>query len=213
MSPWRKLDISEWGSWQGPTTTEHDCPQFEGQIHVHHSAVATFVTPSNLCGAGGLHQERIWSNPCFFSHPHCDTVFVILDEDMCGMDGMVIAWVLLFFSFKYQQHDYLCTFVVWFVTTDENPDEDTGMCTVQLEYDELVEHPTCPGYRHKLHCSWSSSVTHLWLFEGTQRFYSSWCIGPISVFLCKQVCRPSHIWISYWFSIIHSPFTVKYFTV
>ena len=38
---------------------EHDCPQFEGRIHVHHSAIATFVAPSDLCGAGGLHRERI----------------------------------------------------------------------------------------------------------------------------------------------------------
>jgi hypothetical protein len=80
---------------------EHDCPQCEGQIHVHHSAVTTFVAPSDLCGAGGLHRDRIWSNPHFFCHPHCDMVFVILDEDKCGMDGMVIARVLLFFSFKY----------------------------------------------------------------------------------------------------------------
>jgi hypothetical protein len=69
-------------------------------------------------------------------------VFVILDEDKCGMDGMVIARVLLFFSFKYWWHDYSCAFVNWFVITDENPDTDTGMWTVQLEHNELGECPT-----------------------------------------------------------------------
>jgi hypothetical protein len=124
------------------TPDEHDCPQFEGRIHVHHSAVATFVAPSDLCGAGGLHRERIRSSPRFFGHPRHDTVFVVLDEDKRGMEGMVVARVLLFFSFKYRRRDYSCAFVNWFVTTDEKPDEDTGMWTVQLEHDELGERPT-----------------------------------------------------------------------
>ncbi|KDR82217.1 hypothetical protein GALMADRAFT_58542, partial [Galerina marginata CBS 339.88] len=121
---------------------ERDCPQFEGRIHVHHSAVATFVAPSDLCGTGGLHRERIRSSPCFFGHPRRDTVFVVLDEEKRGMAGMVIARVLLFFSFNYRRRDYSCALVNWFVTTDEKPDEDTGMWTVQLEHDELGERPT-----------------------------------------------------------------------
>ena len=57
---------------------------------------------------------------------------------------MVIARVLLFFSFCYRRHDYSCALVNWFVTTDEKPDEDTGMWTMQLELDEVRE---CPTYQ------------------------------------------------------------------
>lgn len=57
------------------------------------------------------------------------------------MAGMVIARVLLFFSFNYRRHDHSCALVNWFVTTDEKPDEDTGMWTVQLEHDELGQRP------------------------------------------------------------------------
>jgi len=56
------------------------------------------------------------------------------------MAGMVIARVLLFFSFRYRQHDYSCALVNWFVTTDEKP--DTGMWTVRPELDEVGECPT-----------------------------------------------------------------------
>ena len=51
------------------------------------------------------------------------------------MAGMVIARVFLFFSFNYRRHDYSCAFVNWFIPTDEKPDDDTGMWTVELEHD------------------------------------------------------------------------------
>jgi len=91
--------------------------------------------PSDLCGAGSLHRERIRSSPRFFGHPCCDTVFVVLDEDKPRMAGMVIAWVFLFFSFSYRWCDYSCAFVNWFISTDEKPDDDTGMWMVELEHD------------------------------------------------------------------------------
>jgi hypothetical protein len=33
-----------------------DLPQFQARIRVHHSALATFFTPSDLCGARGMRQ-------------------------------------------------------------------------------------------------------------------------------------------------------------
>lgn len=48
---------------------------------------------------------------------------------------MVIARVFLFFSFNYREHDYSCAFVNSFIPTDEKPDDDTGMWTVELDYD------------------------------------------------------------------------------
>ena len=85
---------------QAPTNIE-DLPLFEGEIKVHHSAIATYYVPSDLCGAGGLHHELIWLTPSFHGHGRCDTVFVVLDESKKGMEGMEIGHVLLFFSFQY----------------------------------------------------------------------------------------------------------------
>ena len=37
------------------------CPEFSSSVYVHSSARATFYTPGDLCGVGGMHQERIHS--------------------------------------------------------------------------------------------------------------------------------------------------------
>lgn len=111
-----------------------DCPPFAGKINVHHSAVATFYSPSDLCGAGGMLRERVRSNPSFKGNPRRDTVFVVTDESQPGMQGMVIARVFLFFSFHYRHKDFSCAFVNWFIPHDtEQPDDDTGMWTVHPE--------------------------------------------------------------------------------
>lgn len=74
-----------------------NCPPFFGKIHVHHSAMATFYSPSDLFGVGGMLHEHIRSNPSFKGQPRYDTVFVVLDEEQPGMHRMVIAYVRLFF--------------------------------------------------------------------------------------------------------------------
>ena len=111
-----------------------DLPSFEGEIRVYHSAVATFYAPSDLCGTGGLHRERIRSTPSFHGYPRRDTVFVVLDDLKDGMEGMEIGRVLLFFSFVYHRRKYSCALINWYVHNDE-PDRDTGMWTVRLECD------------------------------------------------------------------------------
>lgn len=116
----------------------NSCPEFEGHIKVHHSAIATFYAPSDLCGPGGMRQERIRSTPAFHGHPRRDTVFVVLDDSKPRMEGMEIGRVLLFFSFFYRHKPYSCALINWFVHDDE-PDADTGMWTVQLERDEKRE--------------------------------------------------------------------------
>lgn len=122
-----------------PPPSEIDaCPQFEGNIKVYHSAIATFYAPSDLCGSGGMRRERIRSTPAFHCHPRCDTVFVVLDDSKPGMEGMEIGRVLLFFSFCYRRKTYSCALINWFIHDDE-PDADTGMWTVQLERDQKGE--------------------------------------------------------------------------
>ena len=77
-------------------------PDFEGAIHVRHSATATFYALSDLYGAGGLLRERIRLTPSFHGGRRRDTVFVEVDETLQGMHGMEIACVLIFFSFHYR---------------------------------------------------------------------------------------------------------------
>ena len=114
-----------------PSTLE-ECPTFDGAIKVYHSAVATFYAPSDLSGSGGLRHEWIWSTPCFFGHPHRDTMFVITDDSQPGMEGMEIGRIQLLFSFQYRRKEFSCALINWFVHADEhNP--DTGMWTVTQE--------------------------------------------------------------------------------
>jgi hypothetical protein len=117
-----------------PPSATDACPPFKGKINVHHSAVALFYAPSDLCGAGGMKSERIRSTPSFHGYPRCDTVFVVLNDSQPGMEGMEIGRVLLFFSFHYRRKDYSCALINWFVHTDR-PDDDTGMWMVELECD------------------------------------------------------------------------------
>ncbi|KAH8980296.1 hypothetical protein EDB86DRAFT_2835417 [Lactarius hatsudake] len=108
-------------------------PLFQARVRVHHSALATFFAPSDLCGTGGMCQEHIRSTSSWYGHPRHDTVFVVLDEDLPGMEGMVVARVQLFFSFKYKRVDYACAYVNWLVRDNDKPDPDTGMWAVSLE--------------------------------------------------------------------------------
>jgi hypothetical protein len=84
-----------------------------------------------------MYHERIRSNPHWHSHDTAryDTVFVVMNESQPGMRGMVVARVLLFFSFTdpYLGKEVPCALVNWFVHTRDKPDEDTGMWVVEPE--------------------------------------------------------------------------------
>lgn len=119
-----------------PPDDIEDCPAFKGKIYVHHSAVACYYAPSDLCGVGGMYRERIRANPSWYGEKaRHDTVFVVLDGDQPGMLGMVIARVFLFFSFSYRHKDFSCAFVQWFIRESDEPDEDTGMWIIHPESD------------------------------------------------------------------------------
>lgn len=110
------------------------CPGFNGRILVYHSALACFFAPSDLCGAGGMHQERIRSNPKWRNeHARRDTVFVKIGAGQSNMQDMVIARVQLFFSFTFDRKTYPCALVEW-LTPGNEPDEDTGMWVVKPEF-------------------------------------------------------------------------------
>lgn len=85
-----------------------------------------------------MYRQRIRCNPSWYGHPRNDTVFVIQDEDQPGMGGMLIARVLLLFSFTDYEYDeegqaVQCALVSWFLPASDQRDPDTGMWTVKPE--------------------------------------------------------------------------------
>ncbi|KAK7019693.1 hypothetical protein VNI00_017993 [Paramarasmius palmivorus] len=114
----------------------HACPNYTGKIYVHHSAIARFYAPSDICGAGGMHQERIRSNPQWFDKRsgRYDTVLVHTNEELPGMQGHMVAQVRLFFSLRLNGESISCALVNWFNLVGDAPDVDTGMWVVQPEY-------------------------------------------------------------------------------
>jgi hypothetical protein len=115
-------------------------PEFSSKITVTHSAVASFYAPSDLCGAGGMYRERIRANPHWKGGGRFDTVFITASDDDDQdegwiMHGMLIARVLLFFSFRdpILREEVPCALVNWFVPASELPDPTTGMWVFKPE--------------------------------------------------------------------------------
>ncbi|KAF8191847.1 hypothetical protein K438DRAFT_1970227 [Mycena galopus ATCC 62051] len=110
----------------------HACPIFDGPIKVHHSAIARFYAPSDLCGAGGMYRERIRSNPHWHGYARRDTVLINVGGPVMG--GIIAARALLLFSFAFREKEYECALVHWITPVGAAPDPDTGMWVVEPEY-------------------------------------------------------------------------------
>lgn len=108
---------------------------FEDKIDVYHSAVATFFSPSDVCGHYGMQREYIRSHPSWYGHgkPRRDTVFVVTNEDLPRMEGMLVARILLFFSYYDQvlRETIPCALVNWFLPRGH--DGVTGFYEVEPE--------------------------------------------------------------------------------
>ncbi|KAF5379427.1 hypothetical protein D9615_006625 [Tricholomella constricta] len=114
----------------------NECPPFHGRISVYHSAVAHFYAPSDVCGAGGMHRERIRSNPNWRGeYPRYDTVLVDTNADRPGMLGMTVGRVLLFFAFTFRDVYYPCALVHWLIPVGDGPDPESGLWVVKPEFD------------------------------------------------------------------------------
>ncbi|KAJ7219449.1 hypothetical protein GGX14DRAFT_533211 [Mycena pura] len=111
----------------------HMCPIFAGQITIHHSAIARFYAPSDLCGAGGMSRERIRSNPRWHGYVRQDMVLVDAGGG-AAMGGLIAGRAMLLFSFSFQDQEYECALVHWFIPVGDAPDPDTGMWVVEPEY-------------------------------------------------------------------------------
>ena len=82
-----------------------------------------------------MYRERIRSNMKWKGKPRHDTVFIKVSDDDMIMHGMLIARVLLFFSF----HDPIlrevipCALVNWFIPVSDQRDKAMGTWEVKLE--------------------------------------------------------------------------------
>ena len=111
---------------------------FDGPIHVFHSAKVQFYVPSDLCGAGGMLQETIRTNPNYAGSPRFDTVFISVGDEE-AMDGLLATHVLLLFTFfdPYHGKDIPCALITWFMHPKSGPERDilTGMWKLHPEQD------------------------------------------------------------------------------
>ncbi|KAG2107614.1 uncharacterized protein F5147DRAFT_802059 [Suillus discolor] len=92
------------------------CPLYLSKISVFNSASSRFYAPSDLSGIG--------------------------DSSLPGMQGLEVARVRAFFSFRYRGRLYPCALISWFDKVGDAPDEDTGMWIVRPGFGA----DSAPGY-------------------------------------------------------------------
>ncbi len=115
--------------------SDADLPGFHEKIHVHRSVIATFHTPSDLSGVGGMWCEWIWAVPTWCDGPRRDDcVFAVTNKSLKGMHGLDIAHIRLFLSISYHGTTYPCALVHWYSRVGDEPDEKTGMWIMQPDY-------------------------------------------------------------------------------
>lgn len=103
--------------------------------YVYHSATVIFYSPSDPSGSSGMRKEIIRACPNWRKRgPRYDCVFVETDDSLPGFRGLHVARVRCFFAFEYARKQYDCALVHWFVADEEEPDELTGMWTVEKDY-------------------------------------------------------------------------------
>ena len=111
---------------------EASLPSFDDKITIYPSAVATFYSPSDISGGGGMRNERIRAIKSWRKGPpRHDCIFVETDPDASGMAGLDIARVCLFFSCKFDGVKYPCALVHWFSRVGQSADPGTGMWIVE----------------------------------------------------------------------------------
>ena len=117
---------------------DDDLPPISGNVYVYTSARAVFYAPSDLSGLGGLCHEWIRLTQSWYGGPPCrDCVFVENTDlpDAPGMEGLLLARVLLFFSFDHEGGTkYPCALVHWFSIVGEGPCSETGMWIVEPDF-------------------------------------------------------------------------------
>lgn len=109
-------------------------------LKVFHSARAIFCAPSNPSSTTGMHHETIRATPSWkrgeIPGPRYDCVFVSNGSSSEGsiMSDLLIARVLLFFSFTFDGKLHQCALVHWFSIFGDQPDADNGMWVTTPDY-------------------------------------------------------------------------------
>ncbi|KAF7372543.1 hypothetical protein MVEN_00116600 [Mycena venus] len=112
-----------------------DCPEFSERVYMFNSARAVFYAPSDVCGVGGMHHERIRATKSWYGGaPRYDCVFIEHDTDAPGFRGLHAARVFLLFQFKFRRINYPCALVHWFSVHGQEPCPDTGMWVVKPDF-------------------------------------------------------------------------------
>ena len=87
--------------------SDSSLPTLLDKIPIYTSAVASFYTPSDICGIKGMHREWIHTSPSWHKGaPRYDTILVETDPEYTGMSGTDVAQVKLFLSFRYKGIEY-----------------------------------------------------------------------------------------------------------
>ena len=122
-------------------TPEHTYPQYIGPVKVFNSASAFFYAPSDVSGTHGMRREVIRSCPNWRNEGlwH-DCVFVNANPETDPMNGLEVARILAFFSFRFNGCYYPCAVVNWFDRVGDYPDEDTGMWMVRPQFNQRNQH-------------------------------------------------------------------------
>ncbi|KAG1893112.1 uncharacterized protein F5891DRAFT_963491 [Suillus fuscotomentosus] len=153
-----------------------ECPLYLSKISVFNSASSRFYAPSDLSGIGGMRVEHIRSCPIWRNeYQRHDCVFVNTDSSLPGMQGLEVARVCAFFSFRYRGRLYPCALISWFDKVGDAPDEDTGMWIVRPGFGA----DSAPGYA-VIHIDSIYRAAHLIPMYGVQfvprelKFYHSY---------------------------------------
>ncbi|KIJ11377.1 hypothetical protein PAXINDRAFT_84573, partial [Paxillus involutus ATCC 200175] len=77
---------------RNPDVDISKCPQFVGKAYSYPSAVATFYTPSDPCGVGGMYRQHIHARSSWRSgQERHDCVFAEKDPTLPGFQGLYVA--------------------------------------------------------------------------------------------------------------------------
>ena len=114
-------------------------PSHAEHLKVFHSARAIFCAPSNPSTAAGMFHETIRATPSWnrgeIPGPRYNCVLISNGESTeSSMSGLLVARVLLFFSFVLNGEHHKCALVHWFSIFGEQPDPDNGMWVVTPDY-------------------------------------------------------------------------------
>jgi len=117
----------------------HINPSHAERLKVFHSARAIFCAPSNPSTAAGMFHETIRATPAWnrgeIPGPRYDCVFVSNGEGSeSDMSGLLVARVLLFFSFVFNGELHQCALVHWYSVFGGQPDPDNGMWVVTPDF-------------------------------------------------------------------------------